>query len=91
MRRTKKPPRNGAAWAGGKSGFEHALVGVEGGIDAHIVDDTEIMRAAIAEAGGRPIEVIEGAVDGRDERGRATCSAVARCFPAARWSNPPCG
>ncbi len=37
--------------------LEHALVK---GIDAHIVDDTEIMRAAIAEAGGRPIEVIEG-------------------------------
>lgn len=37
--------------------LEHALVK---GIDAHIVDDTEIMRVAIAEAGGRPIEVIEG-------------------------------
>ncbi len=37
--------------------LEHALVK---GIDAHIVDDTEIMRAAVAEAGGRPIEVIEG-------------------------------
>jgi 5-methyltetrahydrofolate--homocysteine methyltransferase len=37
--------------------LEHALVK---GIDAHIVDDTEQMRAAIAEAGGRPIEVIEG-------------------------------
>jgi 5-methyltetrahydrofolate--homocysteine methyltransferase len=37
--------------------LEHALVK---GIDAHIVDDTEIMRAAIAEKGGRPIEVIEG-------------------------------
>ncbi|MDP5103292.1 MAG: methionine synthase, partial [Erythrobacter sp.] len=37
--------------------LEHALVK---GIDAHIVDDTEIMRAAIAKAGGRPIEVIEG-------------------------------
>ncbi|MEM7665048.1 MAG: methionine synthase [Pseudomonadota bacterium] len=37
--------------------LEHALVK---GIDAHIVDDTEIMRAATAEAGGRPIEVIEG-------------------------------
>ncbi|WP_379922477.1 methionine synthase [Erythrobacter sp. R86502] len=40
-----------------KKRLEHALVK---GIDAHIVDDTEIMRAAIAEAGGRPIEVIEG-------------------------------
>ncbi|WP_073973406.1 methionine synthase [Erythrobacter donghaensis] len=37
--------------------LEHALVK---GIDAHIVDDTEQMRAAIAAAGGRPIEVIEG-------------------------------
>ena len=37
--------------------LEHALVK---GIDAHIVDDTELMRAAIAEKGGRPIEVIEG-------------------------------
>jgi len=37
--------------------LEHALVK---GIDAHIVDDTEIMRAAIAAKGGRPIEVIEG-------------------------------
>ncbi len=37
--------------------LEHALVK---GIDAHIVDDTEQMRAAIAARGGRPIEVIEG-------------------------------
>ncbi|WP_144097162.1 methionine synthase [Croceicoccus sediminis] len=37
--------------------LEHALVK---GIDAHIVEDTEEMRAAVAEAGGRPIEVIEG-------------------------------
>ena len=37
--------------------IEHALVK---GIDAHVVDDTEEMRAATAEAGGRPIEVIEG-------------------------------
>ena len=37
--------------------LEHALVK---GIDAHIVDDTEEMRAATNEAGGRPIEVIEG-------------------------------
>ncbi|XUU60940.1 methionine synthase [Erythrobacter sp. HA6-11] len=37
--------------------LEHALVK---GIDAHIVDDTEIMRAATEKAGGRPIEVIEG-------------------------------
>ena len=37
--------------------LEHALVK---GIDAHIVDDTEQMRVAIADKGGRPIEVIEG-------------------------------
>ena len=35
----------------------HALVK---GIDAHVDDDTEELRAEIAEAGGRPIEVIEG-------------------------------
>ncbi len=37
--------------------LEHALVK---GIDAHVVEDTEEMRAATAKAGGRPIEVIEG-------------------------------
>ena len=37
--------------------LEHALVK---GIDAHVVDDTEEARAAIAARGGRPIEVIEG-------------------------------
>ncbi len=37
--------------------IEHALVK---GIDAHIVDDTEIARAEIFARGGRPIEVIEG-------------------------------
>ena len=35
----------------------HALVK---GIDAHVVDDTEELRLEIAEAGGRPLEVIEG-------------------------------
>ncbi len=35
----------------------HALVK---GIDAHVTDDTEELRAEIAERGGRPIEVIEG-------------------------------
>ena len=35
----------------------HALVK---GIDAHVDDDTEELRAEIATAGGRPIEVIEG-------------------------------
>ncbi|MBN9788339.1 methionine synthase [Pseudonocardia sp. TMWB2A] len=37
--------------------IEHALVK---GIDAHIVADTEEARAALADSGGRPIEVIEG-------------------------------
>ncbi|MCR2832806.1 methionine synthase [Parerythrobacter lacustris] len=37
--------------------LEHALVK---GIDAHVVEDTEEARRARAEAGGRPIEVIEG-------------------------------
>ncbi len=36
---------------------EHALVK---GIDAHIVEDTEEMRLAVKERGGKPIEVIEG-------------------------------
>ncbi|GAB3788801.1 methionine synthase [Nocardioides ungokensis] len=35
----------------------HALVK---GIDGHVQDDTEELRAQIAERGGRPIEVIEG-------------------------------
>ncbi|WP_155942959.1 methionine synthase [Mycobacterium sp. 141] len=35
----------------------HALVK---GIDAHVDDDTEELRAEISAAGGRPIEVIEG-------------------------------
>ncbi|MBN8500405.1 MAG: methionine synthase [Sphingomonadales bacterium] len=37
--------------------IEHALVK---GIDAHIVDDTELARQEIFARGGRPIEVIEG-------------------------------
>ncbi|WP_315760603.1 methionine synthase [Sphingomonas sp. Y38-1Y] len=37
--------------------LEYALVK---GIDAHVVEDTEEMRQAIAAGGGRPIEVIEG-------------------------------
>ena len=40
-----------------KRRIEHALVK---GIDAYVVEDTEEARAAIDEAGGRPIEVIEG-------------------------------
>jgi 5-methyltetrahydrofolate--homocysteine methyltransferase len=35
----------------------HSLVK---GIDAHIENDTELLRAEISERGGRPIEVIEG-------------------------------
>ena len=35
----------------------HALVK---GIDTHVVDDTEELRLEIAEAGGQPLEVIEG-------------------------------
>ena len=35
----------------------HSLVK---GLDAHITDDTELLRAEISERGGRPIEVIEG-------------------------------
>jgi 5-methyltetrahydrofolate--homocysteine methyltransferase len=57
----KSPDQEQAAqewrgWAVEKR-LEYALVK---GIDAHIVDDTEEMRAATAERGGRPIEVIEG-------------------------------
>ena len=37
--------------------LEYALVK---GIDAHVVDDTEECRQLFADAGGRPIEVIEG-------------------------------
>ncbi|WP_414696273.1 methionine synthase [Parasphingorhabdus sp.] len=41
--------------------LEHALVK---GIDAHIIEDTEEARLAIFNAGGRPIEVIEGPLMG---------------------------
>ncbi|MGN6357267.1 MAG: methionine synthase [Novosphingobium sp.] len=41
--------------------IEHALVK---GIDTYVVEDTEEARAAIAGAGGRPIEVIEGPLMG---------------------------
>ena len=37
--------------------LEHALVK---GIDAHVVDDTELARQEVFARGGRPIEVIEG-------------------------------
>ncbi|GAA4767674.1 methionine synthase [Stakelama sediminis] len=51
--------KQAAEWRGWevRKRLEHALVK---GIDAHIVDDTEEARQAIFEAGGRPIEVIEG-------------------------------
>jgi 5-methyltetrahydrofolate--homocysteine methyltransferase len=54
--RAEKEAEEWRGWPVAKR-LEHALVK---GIDAHIVDDTEEMRAATAEAGGRPIEVIEG-------------------------------
>ncbi|MEN8678070.1 MAG: methionine synthase [Alteriqipengyuania sp.] len=55
----KKAEKEAAEWRGWpvEKRLEHALVK---GIDAHIVDDTEEMRAATETAGGRPIEVIEG-------------------------------
>jgi 5-methyltetrahydrofolate--homocysteine methyltransferase len=57
----KSPDQERAAqeWRGWsvEKRLEYALVK---GIDAHIVDDTEEMRAATATRGGRPIEVIEG-------------------------------
>ncbi len=51
--------KQAAEWRGWEvtKRLEHALVK---GIDAHVVDDTEEMRAAIDARGGRPIEVIEG-------------------------------
>jgi 5-methyltetrahydrofolate--homocysteine methyltransferase len=47
------------AWRSGsvRDRLTHALVH---GITSHIVEDTEEMRQEIANAGGRPIEVIEG-------------------------------
>ncbi len=57
--KSKEDDKQAAEWRGWTvtKRLEHALVK---GIDAHVVDDTEEMRAATAEAGGRPIEVIEG-------------------------------
>ena len=52
----EKQAQEWRGWAVEKR-LEHALVK---GIDAHVVDDTEEARAAIAARGGRPIEVIEG-------------------------------
>ncbi|RPF72266.1 methionine synthase [Aurantiacibacter spongiae] len=55
-RRTETTSAEWRGWPVAKR-LEHALVK---GIDTHIVDDTEEMRAATQHAGGRPIEVIEG-------------------------------
>jgi len=57
--KSKEDDKQAAEWRGWavEKRLEHALVK---GIDAHIVDDTEEMRAATEEKGGRPIEVIEG-------------------------------
>lgn len=55
----KEAEKAAAEWRGYdvRKRLEHALVK---GIDAHIVEDTEEMRVAVKDAGGRPIEVIEG-------------------------------
>ncbi|MEM1133426.1 MAG: methionine synthase [Pseudomonadota bacterium] len=57
--KSKEEDKAAAEWRGYDvpKRLEHALVK---GIDAHIVDDTEEMRLAVKERGGRPIEVIEG-------------------------------
>ena len=57
--KSKEDDKQAAEWRGWEvtRRLEHALVK---GIDAHIVDDTEEARSAIADKGGRPIEVIEG-------------------------------
>ena len=51
--------KQAAEWRGWavEKRLEHALVK---GIDAHVVEDTEECRAALAARGARPIEVIEG-------------------------------
>jgi 5-methyltetrahydrofolate--homocysteine methyltransferase len=57
---SEKSEEAGAAeWRGlpVRERITHALVK---GIDAHVDEDTEELRAEIAAAGGRPIEVIEG-------------------------------
>src|SRR5690242_18981393 len=57
--RDRAAEKQAAEWRGWevKKRLEHALVK---GIDAHIVDDTEEARQRTAEAGGRPIEGIDG-------------------------------
>ncbi len=56
---SKEDDKAAAEWRGFavEKRLEHALVK---GIDAHIVDDTEEMRLAVKDRGGKPIEVIEG-------------------------------
>lgn len=56
---SREDDKQAAEWRGWEVArrLEHALVK---GIDAHIVEDTEEMRAATEQRGGRPIEVIEG-------------------------------
>ncbi|MEP3050728.1 MAG: methionine synthase [Erythrobacter sp.] len=57
--KSKEDEKEAAEWRGWavEKRLEHALVK---GIDAHVVDDTEELRSQTFEAGGRPIEVIEG-------------------------------
>ncbi|WP_128891025.1 methionine synthase [Erythrobacter sp. HKB08] len=57
--RDPKAEKEAAEWRGWPVAkrLEHALVK---GIDAHVVEDTEEARQALADSGGRPIEVIEG-------------------------------
>ncbi|NTZ42660.1 methionine synthase [Altererythrobacter sp. SALINAS58] len=57
--KTASEEKAAAEWRGWavEKRLEHALVK---GIDAHIVDDTEEMRASVETEGGRPIHVIEG-------------------------------
>ncbi len=57
--KSKEDDKQAAEWRGWdvQRRLEHALVK---GIDAHVVEDTEEARAALAAKGSRPIEVIEG-------------------------------
>ncbi|HEY8604768.1 methionine synthase [Tsuneonella suprasediminis] len=57
--KSKEDEKQAAEWRGWpvERRLEHALVK---GIDADVVSDTEEARLAVAERGGRPIEVIEG-------------------------------
>ncbi len=57
--KSKQDEKEAAEWRGWpvEKRLEHALVK---GIDAHVVEDTEEARAAVAGREGRPIEVIEG-------------------------------